>query len=47
MNYVVTCEKKCSIKKKYEKRADDFFAYNDYNNCQRIVEAVDKYLNDK
>ena len=39
--------KKCSIKKKYEKRADDFFAYNDYNNCQRIVEAVDKYLNDK
>lgn len=34
----------CKINPIYKKRADDFFAYDDYNNCERIVEAVDKYI---
>lgn len=37
----------CQIKDEYKKRADDFFAYNDYNNCQRIVEATETFLNEK
>ena len=34
----------CKIDPVYKKRADDFFAYDDYNNCERIVEAVDQYI---
>lgn len=34
------------IEKKFKKRADDFFEYNDFNNCERIYDEVIKFLND-
>lgn len=34
----------CVIKDLYKKRADDFFAFDDFNNCERILKAVDTYL---
>ena len=34
------------IEKKFKKRADDFFEYNDFNNCERIYDEVVKFLND-
>lgn len=34
----------CQIKEEYKKRADKFFAFDDFNNCERIIKAVDKYL---
>ena len=37
-------ENDCKMKEEYIDRANDFFAYNDFNNCKRIVEAVDKYI---
>lgn len=30
----------CSMKEKYKRRVDNFFAYTDYNNCQRVYEAI-------
>ena len=33
----------CVMKKKYRKRADDFFAFNDNNNCQRIYDVMIDY----
>ena len=35
----------CVIKDLYKKRADDFFAFDDFNNCERILKNVDEYLN--
>lgn len=34
----------CQIKEEYKKRADKFFAFDDFNNCERIIKTVDKYL---
>ena len=34
----------CKMKEEYIKRANDFFEYDDFNNCKRIVEEVDKYI---
>ena len=30
----------CAIKEKYKCRMDNFFAFNDRNNCQRVYEAI-------
>lgn len=30
----------CVLKEKYEKRINNFFAFNDRNNCQRVYEAI-------
>ncbi len=30
----------CQLKDKYRKRIDNFFAYNDKNNCQRVYEKI-------
>ena len=37
-------ENNCQIKEEYKKRADDFFAFSDYDNCKRIIKEVDEYL---
>ncbi len=38
----------CRMKEEYVKRADDFFAYNDRNNCERIYKIMYDYqLNNK
>lgn len=33
----------CQMKDEYRRRADDFFAFNDHNNCKRIYEEMIKY----
>ena len=33
-------ENDCKIKNKYAKRIDDFFLFNDKNNCKRVHEAI-------
>lgn len=33
----------CVMKEKYRKRADDFFAFSDNNNCQRIYDVMIDY----
>ncbi|MEE0940280.1 CDP-glycerol glycerophosphotransferase family protein [Methanobrevibacter sp.] len=33
-------ENQCKIKEKYIKRTDDFFLFNDKNNCKRVHEAI-------
>lgn len=33
-------EQQCRTEEKYIKRADDFFAFDDHNNCQRIFQEV-------
>ena len=33
----------CVMKEEYRKRADDFFAFNDNNNCQRIYDIMIDY----
>lgn len=30
----------CQLKEKYQKRIDQFFAFNDQNNCQRVYEKI-------
>ncbi|MBQ4070899.1 MAG: CDP-glycerol glycerophosphotransferase family protein [Clostridia bacterium] len=35
-------ENGCRVKDEYRKKIDDFFAYNDNNNCARIVERIVK-----
>lgn len=37
-------EHNCEIKDFYRKRADEFFAFNDTNNCMRITDAVMNYV---
>lgn len=39
--------KGCKMPDVYKKRADDFFAYNDHNNCDRIYEAIAEWTNKK
>ncbi len=36
-------EQGCIMKEKYRARADDFYAYDDHNNCARIYDEVLKY----
>jgi CDP-glycerol glycerophosphotransferase (TagB/SpsB family) len=33
-------ENDCKLKDKYRERIDNFFAYNDKNNCQRIFDHI-------
>jgi CDP-glycerol glycerophosphotransferase (TagB/SpsB family) len=33
----------CQMKAEYRRRADDFFAFNDHNNCQRIYDVMIDY----
>ena len=35
----------CKTKEEYITRANDFFEYDDYNNCERIYNSVEDYLN--
>ena len=37
----------CKTEEKYIKRADDFFAFNDHNNCERIYNEIKKYMEEK
>lgn len=37
-------ESGCKMQPEYIKRADDFFAFNDFNNCERIYRAVKTML---
>ena len=37
----------CTNDIKYINRANNFFAFDDFNNCKRIVSEIDKYLEDK
>ncbi len=37
----------CHMDEKYVKRADDFFAYNDHENCKRIFDTVQEYVSNK
>lgn len=30
----------CQLKKRFKRRIDNFFAFNDQNNCQRVYEAI-------
>lgn len=36
-------ENHCCMEEQYLARVDDFFKYNDHNNCQRIYNAVDEW----
>ncbi len=40
-------ENKCEILPEYRKRADDFFAFDDFNNSQRIYDAVKQWVSRK
>ncbi len=35
----------CQMGEEYVRRVDNFFAFGDHNNCQRIFDAVEEYLN--
>lgn len=37
----------CIIQDEYKKRSDKFFAFDDFDNCKRILEAVDNYFSNK
>lgn len=37
----------CITEKEYIKRADDFFAFDDHNNCQRIYDEIKKYMDER
>ena len=39
MEYV---ENECEMKDQYTKRVDDFFEFNDKNNCKRVYDAIKK-----
>ena len=43
----VLCEymkQDCKIEEEYIRRANDFFAYDDYNNCERIYQSIQNKL---
>ncbi len=40
-------ENQCIMPDEFRKRADDFFAFDDYNSSERIYDAVLKWTNDK
>lgn len=35
-------ENDCQIKDEYSKRIDEFFLYNDKENCKRVYDAIKK-----
>jgi CDP-glycerol glycerophosphotransferase (TagB/SpsB family) len=37
----------CVMKEEYVRRADDFFYYNDHNNCERIYKEMRRYQDEK
>ena len=37
----------CKMKEEYVRRADDFFYYNDHNNCKRIYDTMIEYQEKK
>ncbi len=37
-------ENRCKASEEYKKRADDFFAYDDFCNCERIYKEILKFL---
>lgn len=37
----------CKPEEKYIKRADDFFAFNDHKNCERIYNEIKKYMDER
>jgi CDP-glycerol glycerophosphotransferase (TagB/SpsB family) len=37
----------CQMKEEYVRRADDFFYYNDHNNCARIYKEMIRYQDEK
>jgi CDP-glycerol glycerophosphotransferase (TagB/SpsB family) len=38
-------KKHCRMKKEYVERADRFFGYKDFGNCERIYHAIVEWLN--
>ncbi len=40
-------ENSCEALQEYKRRADDFFEFDDFNNCQRIYDEILKSLNKK
>ena len=40
-------DNQCTNDAEYIDRANNFFDFDDYNNCERIVKAVDEYLAEK
>ena len=40
-------ERGCTIEAEYIRRADDFFAFDDHNNCQRIYQEVIRWLEEQ
>lgn len=37
----------CKMPDEYKRRADDFFAFDDFNSCERIYDAVLKWTNER
>ena len=37
----------CKTQKEYIKRANDFFEYDDYNNCKRTYDIIKKYMDER
>lgn len=37
-------ENECRLEPLYKKRADEFFAFSDHDNCKRVFEAVEEYM---
>ncbi len=37
----------CKMPEEYKKRADDFFAFDDFNSCERIYDAVLKWTDER
>lgn len=40
-------DNECKTEEKYIKRADDFFAFDDHNNCERIYNEIKKYMDER
>lgn len=40
-------ENECKAEKMYVERADDFFCFDDFNNCERIYNEVINFMNDE
>ncbi len=40
-------EKNCQMEAEYIRRADDFFAYDDHNNCQRIYDEIKSWIDQR
>ena len=37
----------CKIEEEYVKRADNFFAFKDHNNCERIYNEIKRYMDER